>query len=246
VALWILGYPASAQADAEDALSNARETGHAVTLMYALTHVSMTHFCCGNYTRASAEADELVTLAGEKGSLIWKAYGASREGFLAATTDKAADAVQIITSAIDTARSTGSTLWTPLNLLHLARAYAALSKFDDAWRCIGEAMTAMATTKETWWDAEVERVAGEISLMSREPDAVKAEAHFERALAVARQQQAKSWELRASMSLAGLWRSQDKVREARELLAPVYGWFTEGFDTRDLKEAKAQLDELVS
>ena len=89
VALWILGYPASAQTDAEHALSNARETGHAVTLMYALTHVSMTHFCCGNYTVARAEADELVSLAGEKGSQIWKAYGASRQGFLAAMTDKA-------------------------------------------------------------------------------------------------------------------------------------------------------------
>jgi class 3 adenylate cyclase/predicted ATPase len=244
VVLWVLGYPVSAQADAEDALSNARETGHAVTLMYALTHVSMTHLCCGNYTRASAEADELVTLAGEKGSTIWKAYGASRQGFLAAMTDKAADAVQIITSAIDTARSTGSTLWTPLNLSHLARAYAALGKFDDAWRCIGEAMTAMATTKETWWEAEVYRTRGEIALLSPNPDALKAQTYFERALAVACQQHAKSWELRASMSLARLRRDQGKAQQARELLAPVYGWFTEGFDTRDLKEAKALLHEL--
>ena len=174
VALWLLGYPVSAQADAEDALSNARETGHAITLMYALTHASMTHFCCGNYARASAEADELVTLAGEKGSTMWKAFGISRRGFLAAMTDKAADAVQIITSAIDTARSTGSTLWTPLNLSHLARAYAALGKFDEAWRCIGEAMTAMATTKETWWEAEVHRIAGEIAWKSPEPDVAKA------------------------------------------------------------------------
>ena len=245
LALWLLGYPVSAHANAEDALSNARETGHAVTLMYALTHVSMTHFCCGNYRTASAEADELVALAGEKGSPIWKAYGASRQGFLAAMTDKAADAVQIITSAIDLGRSSGSTLWTPLNLSHLARAYAALGKFDDAWRCVGEAMTAMATTKETWWEPEVDRVAGEISLMSPEPDAAKAEAYFERALAVARQQQAKSWELRASMSLAHLWRSQGKVREARELLAPVYAWFTEGFAS-DLKEAKALLKSLAT
>jgi predicted ATPase len=244
VALWLLGYPVSAQADAEDALSNARETGHAVTLMYALTHVSMTHFCCGNYTRASAEADELVSLAGEKGSTMWKAFGVSRRGFLAAMTDKAADAVQIITSAIDTARSTGSTLWTPLNLSHLARAYAALGKFDEAWRCISEAMTAMATAKETWWEAEVHRIAGEIAWKSPEPDVAKARPYFERALAVARQQQAKSFELRASMSLARLWRSQGKVLQARELLAPVYGWFTEGFDTRDLKEAKALLTEL--
>jgi predicted ATPase len=88
-------------------------------------------------------------------------------------------------------------------------------------------------------------VAGEIALKSPEPDRAKAEAYFERALAIARAQQAKSWELRASMSLARLWRDQGKVREARELLAPVYGWFTEGFDTRDLKEAKALLEELA-
>ena len=245
VALWILGYPVSGQADAERAVSNARETGHAVSLMYALTHSSMTHFCCGNYTTASARADELVALAGEKGSLIWKAYGTSRQGFIAAVTNRATDAVRIITSAIDIARSTGSTLWTPLNLLHLARAYAALGKLEDAWGCIEEAMAAMATTKETWWAAEVHRVAGEISLVSPEPDAAKAEAYFERALAVARQQQAKSWELRAAMSMARLWRDQGKTQQARELLAPVYGWFTEGFDTRDLKEAKALLDELA-
>jgi predicted ATPase len=85
---------------------------------------------------------------------------------------------------------------------------------------------------------------GAIALKSRQPNAAKAEPHFERALAVARQQQAKSWELRAAMSMARLWRDQGKPQQARELLAPVYGWFTEGFDTRDLKEAKALLDEL--
>ena len=109
---------------------------------------------------------------------------------------------------------------------------------------MGEAMTAMATAKETWWEAEVNRVAGEILLMLPEPDDPKAQNHYERALAVARQQKAKSWELRAAMSLARLWRSQGKVQQACELLAPVYGWFTEGFDTRDLREAKALLGEL--
>ncbi len=88
------------------------------------------------------------------------------------------------------------------------------------------------------------RVAGEIALKSPEPDAAKAEAYFERALPVARKQQAKSWELRAAMSMARLWRDQGKRDAARALLAPVYGWFTEGFDAPDLKEAKALLDEL--
>ena len=244
MALWVLGYPASARADAEQALSNARDTGHAVTLMYALQAVSMTHFCCGNYTTASAQADELVALAGEKGSPLWKAFGVARQGWLAAMTGKAAEAVQIIASAIGTTRSTGATLWTPLHLSYLARAFAVLDKFDDAWRCVGEAMTTMATTKETWWEAEVNRVAGEISLMSPEPNATKAQIHLESALAIARQQHAKSWELLAAMSMARLWRDQGKRRQARDLLAPVYGWFTEGFDTLDLKQAKALLEEL--
>jgi predicted ATPase len=107
-------------------------------------------------------------------------------------------------------------------------------------------MTLAETTKERWCEAEVYRMAGEITLLSSKLDAAKAETYFRRALAIARQQQAKSWELRASMSLARLWRDQGKVQQARELLAPVYGWFTEGFDTRDLKEAKALLEELQS
>ena len=90
------------------------------------------------------------------------------------------------------------------------------------------------------------RVAGEIALKSFAPNAEKAEEHFDRALAVARQQQAKSWELRAAMSMARLWRDQGKLQQARELLTPVYGWFTEGFDTLDLKDAKALLDELAT
>jgi predicted ATPase len=95
-------------------------------------------------------------------------------------------------------------------------------------------------------EAEVLRVAGDIALKPPEQDAAKAEAYFERSRAVARQQQAKSWELRAAMSMARLWRDQGKRDEARELLAPVYGWFIEGFDTRDLKEAKALLEELAA
>jgi predicted ATPase len=133
-----------------------------------------------------------------------------------------------------------------LYLSFLARAHAEVGQFDDAYRCIGEAMAAVETTKETWCEAEVHRVAGEIALMSPQRDAAKAEAYFERSLAVARAQQAKSWELRAAMSMARLWRDQGKTQQARELLAPVYGWFTEGFDTLDLKEAKALLGDLAS
>jgi predicted ATPase len=143
-----------------------------------------------------------------------------------------------------THRTAGHINFAPLYLSNLAKAYADLGQFDDAWSCIGEAKSAIEATKERWFEAEAYRTAGTIALKSPGPDVVKAEAHFERALAVARAQQAKSWELRAAMSMARLWRDQGKREEARELLAPVYGWFTEGFDTRDLKEAKALLDEL--
>ena len=167
-------------------------------------------------------------------------------GLVLALTGKASDAVQTTIAGLTAFRSTGATQFVPLYLSYLARAYAGLGEFDDAWRCVGEAMKMVETTKERVWEAEVNRVAGEIALKSPEPDAVKAEGYFERALAVAREQQAKSWELRAAMSMARLWRDQGKRDQARELLAPVYGWFTEGFDTRDLREATALLDELAS
>ena len=134
----------------------------------------------------------------------------------------------------------------PFWLSYLAKTYADVGRLDDAWKCSGEAIAAVAASKERIFEAGVHRVAGEIALKEPEPDTKKAQSYFERALAVARQQQAKSWELRAAMSLARLWRDQGKPQQARELLAPVYGWFTEGFDTRDLKEAKALLDQLAA
>jgi class 3 adenylate cyclase/predicted ATPase len=244
-ALWSLGYPEAALADRDQAISDAREIGQAATLMYALSLTSTTHAFRGNYTAANAQLDELVALADEKGAPFWKAFGMMFKGCVLALTGKAADAVQMITSGITAWRSTGATLWTPLYLSYLTRAYAELRQFDDAWRCIGEAMTAIETTKERWFEAEIHRMAGEIALMAAAPDATKAEVYFERSLAVARKQQAKSWELRAAMSMARLWRGQGKRDEARKLLAPVYGWFTEGFGTLDLKQAKALLDELA-
>ena len=245
-ARWLLGYSEAALADTNNALKDARRTGQAASLMFALLNGSFTHILCENYAAANAEADELAALADEKGALLWKAFGISMHGCLLALTGKASDAVHMITSGITALRSTGATMWMPLYLPNLARAYADLGQFDDAWRCSGEAMTAIKTSKERWCEAEAHRTAGEIALKSPEPDTGKAEAYFDRALAIARAQQAKSWELRAAMSLARLWRDQGKVREARELLAPVYGWFTEGFDTLDLKEAKALLEELAS
>jgi predicted ATPase len=243
-ALWLLGYPEAALRDTDAALKDAREIGQAATLMYALAHAAIPNTLCGNRATATAQVQEVLALAEEKSAPHWRGFGMMTQGWLLALSGKASSAVQLITSGIAVYRSTGSTNWMPLRLSHLAMAHAGLDQFNDAWRCVGEAMTAVDTTNERWCEAEVQRVAGEIALMPREPDAAKAEAYFERALAVGREQQAKSWELRAAMSMARLWRDQGKRDEARDLLAPLYGWFTEGFDTLDLKEAKALLDEL--
>jgi len=245
-ALWLLGYPEAALADADAALKDAHEIGQAGTLMVARFHAPLLFMLCGKYATAEAIGNDLVSLAEEKDSSQWRAGGMLVRGWVLALNGKASDSIHTLVSGILAWRSTGSTAFVPLFLLHLAMAYAGLGQFDDAWRCIDEAMTAVETTNERWCEAEVNRIGGEIVLMSQEPDAAKAEAYFERALAVAREQQAKSWELRAAMSMARLWRDQGKPQQARELLAPGYGWFTEGFDTRDLKEAKALLDELAS
>ena len=242
--LWILGYPVASRNDSERAVKNARETGQATTLMYALWFAGDSHMVCGNYAAANAQVDELIALADERGAPYWKALGTAIRGWLFAVTGKASDAVWAITSGITSLRSTGATLYEPRHLSFLAMAYAELGQLDDAWRCIDDAIEKVERSKEKWGEAEVHRIAGEIALKSLAPDPEKAEAYFERALTIACQQQAKSWELRAAMSMARLWRDQGKREEARELLAPVYGWFTEGFDTLDLQEAKKLMDEL--
>jgi class 3 adenylate cyclase/predicted ATPase len=244
--LWLLGYPDIALADADRAVKDAREIGQAATLLPALGLSSMTHIHCGNYAVAGAQLDEVVALADETGALLWKWVGRVDQGCVLAASGKASDAVRMITSGITAWRSTGTTVWQPVYLLYLARSYGELGQLDGASRCVDEALTAVRRSKESWYEAEIHRIGGALALIGLKPDAAKAQAYFKRALAVARQQQAKSWELRAAMSLARLWRDQGKVQQARELLAPVYGWFTEGFDTRDLKEAKALLEELAS
>jgi class 3 adenylate cyclase/predicted ATPase len=246
LALWLLGYPESAAADPDRAINAAREIGHAPTLLFALICTTYTHLCFRDYATANAQIDEGVRLAEEKGAVFLKAMAMAQRGCVLALVGNGADAVRTITAALTAYRSTGATVWTTSFLSYLALALADLGKFDDAERYIGEAMTVIETAKERWFEAEVDRIAGEITLRTFAPDAAKAEAYFQRALGVARQQQAKSWELRAAMSMARLWRDQGKRDEARDLLAPVYGWFTEGFDTLDLKEAKALLDELSS
>jgi predicted ATPase len=244
LALWLLGYPEAAIGDADDALKMAREIGQGATLMHTLGHGPATYTLCGSYAPALANTQELLVLAEEMGSPFWKASGLMNKGSVLALTGRASDATEMLISGISAWRITGASVFLPMYLPRLARAHAELGQFEEAWRCIGEAMNLVETTKQTVWEADIHRTAGEIELMSPEPDATKAQAYFERALVVARAQQAKSWELRAATSLARLWRDQGKRDEARDLLAPSYGWFTEGFDTLHLKEARALLDEL--
>jgi class 3 adenylate cyclase/predicted ATPase len=245
IALWLLGYAESALEDAKRSLEEAREIGQAATLINALTFTPIPLIFCGNYAAGSELIDEAVALADQKGSLFWKANGMVSQGSVFALSGKASDAVQMINSGI-TANRGEVKLFLPWQLSNLAWAHGTLGHQDETWRCIGEAMTAIATTKQRWCEAEIHRVAGEIALMPAEPDAVKAEACFERALSVAQAQEAKSWELRAATSMARLWRDQGKPQQARKLLTPIYIWFTEGFETRDLKEAKSLLEELGS
>jgi class 3 adenylate cyclase/predicted ATPase len=244
--LWTLGYPEASRADAACAVEEARGIGQAATLMFALFYRSYSLALCGDYATAKSLVDELVALAEEKVALFWRASGTMLRGWLLALTGKVSDAVQMIAPGIIAYRSMGSTLGLPRYLSSLASAHAALGEINDARRCIAEALTVVETTKERWYEAEVNRIAGEIALKPSQCDVSKATSYFDRALSVARQQQAKSWELRAAMSMARLWRDQGNPHQAHELLARVFGWFTEGGDTLDLKQAKALLDELMA
>jgi predicted ATPase len=213
-------------------------------LMFALNFTLYPSQWCGDYKTANLQCEMLVALAEEKGAFVWKVLGKLHRSCLLALTGSAADQVQSLTSAITEYRSAGAISGMPWYLSCLARAYAGRGLFDDAWRCTREAIVTGQTTKEGWSEAEVHRMAGEIALLPPKPDLAKAASFFERALAIARKQGAKSWELRAAMSVARLWRDQGRPNEARDLIAPIYGWFTQGFDTLDLKQAKSFIDTL--
>ena len=241
----LLGYPDAALADTKQALKIGRETAHAATLIYVLNFSVLQHVSCGHFAAANDLIDEFNILNDQIGSVAWGGWGLALKGCILTLTGRAPEAVRDLTSGIAAMRSTGNAMWRPLFLSHLARANAEIRQFSAARTNILEAMTAVETTKETWYEAEINRVAGEIALLGTEPDAAKAGDYFASALKIAREQKAKSWELRAAMSMARLLRSQGTPEDAHEILAPVYDWFTEGFDTFDLREAKLLLEELA-
>jgi class 3 adenylate cyclase/predicted ATPase len=241
-ALWALGFPEAARIDVDHGLNEAREIGHPVTLMFAMLHAMVFHLVSGNYVAANTQFEELFALADKKGASIWKSNAMKFQCCLFALLGKPSEAIRRLAS-VPVIRS--ATLWQPFGLSCLAKAYLELSQIDVAQRYISEAIKTVETAMERLFEVEVHCAAGQIAFWSWAPDAAKAEAHFQHALAVAREQQAKSWELRAAMSMARFWRDQGKRQQAHDLLAPVYGWFTEGFDTLDLKQAKALLEELA-
>jgi predicted ATPase len=225
----MLGYPDAALADCAEAVGNARNIGQAATLMATLLYTSIVQILCGNEAMANEQANELVVLASDKGGALWRAFGVLLKGALSTLTGRSSEAGEILMSGISALRSAGSTLWTPLY---------------DAWRHMGEALKTIETSKERLFAAEVNRMAGEIARLGPEPDTSNAEAHFVQALAIAREQQARSWELRTATSLTRLWLDRGERDKARDLLLPVYGWFTEGFRTGDLQEAKTLIEQL--
>jgi predicted ATPase len=244
-ALWLLGYPEAALIDINDGVSDARKSGHANDLIYALIFASWFDLICfRNCETAKALADELVELGQKTGALAGQVQGMIQQGCVLAVMGKGSEAVHKISSGLSARTSGGATVTVPSFLSYLAIGHAELGHFDEAWRCIDEAFTTIITTKERWFEPEVHRIAGELELKSAKPDRTKAQYHFQNALTVAREQRAKSWELRAATNAARLLRLQGNGNEARSLLAPVCDWFTEGFDTLDLKDAKAMLDQL--
>jgi predicted ATPase len=242
---WMLGYPEAALADARRAVAEAREVGQGVPLMYSLYFTSFAFIHCGDYRAADAQLDELIPMATEKNAAQWRGGGMMHRGCIQALMRKASDAIGMIPAGIAAWKSSGSIVFVPWYVSHIAMARAELGQFDEAWRHIDEALKAIEMTGETWCESDIHRIAGEIALLGPMPDAGKAKAHFVRALAVAREQQGKSWELRAATSLATLLRDQGQRDGARQLLAPVYDWFSEGLETLDLKRAKELLGELA-
>jgi predicted ATPase len=242
--LWLLGYPEAAQKDIDAALGNARSVGQAGTLMYALCHVTLQEILSGQVVSASAHVQELNSIAEDQGAPLWRAFALILRGWTSSLTNPETDATNIFTTGLAACAATGGTVFNAIFLSALASVHARWGRFDQAESCLARALRHIAETKEKWLEADIHRTAGELALAASDRNGKQAEAHFQRALSIAREQGAKSLELRAATSLARLWCRQRRDDRARDLLAPVYAWFTEGFDSPDLQAAKALLAEL--
>jgi predicted ATPase len=245
-ALWVLGYVDQAQQRSQDALALARQTEHAPSIAYAEYSLAMLSQCRQETAATHARACALMTFAAAQGLIHRVEQGRILLGWAVAMEGDAAAGIQHIQQGLAVHQEMGIKMGQPYYLSLLAEAFGQAAQPEAGLTVLAEALTLLATTEERWWEAELSRLMGALQLQLPIPDVPQAEACFQKALDVARRQQAKALELRATMSLSRLWQRQGKREAAWQLLAEVYGWFTEAFDTHDLQEAKALLEELSS
>jgi predicted ATPase len=194
------------------------------------------------------EADELAqaafALSTKHGFTLWTALIVFMQGWSLCQQGRVTDGIARMRTGHEDALATGHRAGRTMYCSLFAEAYGRIGQFNEGWKMLSEALDSAEQSGQRYYEAETYRLKGELHLLEPMPDVEQAEASFQRALDIARQQQAKTWELRSATSLARLWADQGERRKGRDLLAPVYGWFTEGFDTADLKDARALLDQL--
>jgi predicted ATPase len=249
--LWMLGYPDQARTRSHEAAELAEKLSHAYTRVFALHHAGILHQFRREVELVRANADAVIPLSREGGFIRCLAGGLMRKGWALSEQGAPTEGIAQIQAGLATWRNMGVELGQPLLLAHLAEAYGRDSRPEEGLRVITDALEIAHRTTERYYEAELLRLKGELLLQSivgepeserSHPRMVEAGGCFSQALDIARQRQAKSLELRAAISLGRLWQRQGKGADARRVLAEVYGWFTEGFDTPDLCEAKALLD----
>ena len=241
VTLAYLGYIDQARSRLNEALSEARRLRHAQTLAYVLTFASWSEWITRS-PELQGHVSELLALSTDHGFTYYLGLATANRGLSSNALGLAQEGLTLIAQGLTAVRATGTVLNTPLVLMWLAETYAMLRQPVEGLNCLAEAARIVETTEERNSEAELHRLRGDLLNTTRDPSA--AERAYHQALAVARRQSATLLELRASISLARFWCKQGKRIAARDLLAPIYGWFTEGFDTPDLKEARALLDTL--
>jgi predicted ATPase len=243
--LWLLGYPDQAVASIQAALALAQQLAHPLSLTMALRWAAVLHHLRREVSLTQARDEASMTMATDQGFPQQVATASPLRGWALAVSGQGEEGIAQIYQGLAAFRATGATRNRPEHLALLAEASAQVGQTTEGLEALAEALTTVATSGVPWWEAELHRLRGELLLRHSVVQPGEAEACFQQALAVACRQQAKSLELRAAMSLARLWQRQGKRADARALLAEVYGWFTEGFETKDLQEAKALLEALT-
>lgn len=244
LAVWLLGYPDQALLTITKARQTAIELSHAPSLAYALGWAAVLHRFRREYQEALEKAEATIALSIEHGFGLYAAWGTTVRGWALSNMGQAVEGCEQVRKGLSELRATGLKGALPHQFALLAESLAAAGRAPEGLSALDEALTLVEAMSERNYQAELHRLKGELLLQVSGWDTEGPEACFKKALEVARQQQAKSLELRAATSLADLWRHQGKHVEGRELLAPVYGWFTEGLDLLDLRTAKTLIDEL--